>query len=76
MLIAEFIGVAISWVAKWYKSGCNNNSRLIGFTLSIAVSLFWAVYFFLSDMPWLTLNSLGVIGMAVRGILNNKSDAE
>ena len=69
MLIAEFIGVALSWVSKWYKSGSNNKSRYIGFYLSIAVSLFWAVYFTLSGMPWLTLNSIGVIGMAVRGIL-------
>lgn len=72
MLIAEFIGVLISWVSKWYKTGDNDRSRVIGFSLSIAVSLFWAVYFFLSDMPWLMLNSLGVICLAVRGIFNNK----
>ena len=72
MLVAEFIGVVISWVSKWYKTGDNNKSRYIGFYLSIAVSLFWAIYFALSGMPWLALNSLGVICLAIRGIVNNK----
>ena len=74
MLIAEFIGVALSWVAKWYKSGGSNNSRYFGFALSIAVTLFWAVYFAMSGMPWLVLNSVGVICFAIRGVLNNKRE--
>lgn len=73
MLIAEFFGVSFSWVAKWYKSGDNNKSRWIGFCLSIAVSVFWLGYFALSGMPWLALNSLGVIGIAIRGMSNNKN---
>ncbi len=73
MLIAEFIGVLLSWVSKWYKSGKSNKSRYLGFYMSIAVSIFWLVYFALAGMPWLTLNSLGVICLATRGVWNNKN---
>ena len=73
VLVAEFIGVILSWVAKWYKSGKNNKSRYLGFYLSIGVSLLWVVYFALAGMPWLTLNSIGVICFAARGIWNNRN---
>jgi hypothetical protein len=71
VIVAEFIGVAVMWVSKWYKSGKSDRTRCIGFSMAIVISIYWMGYFALNGMPWLALNSVGTMGFSIRGLFNN-----
>lgn len=68
----ECIGVIIALVAKWYKSGWGNKHRRIGFIISVFVQSYWAIYFLHSSLWWLAAYNILNIGLAFRGIRNNK----
>ena len=69
----ECVGVIFALIAKWYKSSWGNKHRRIGFTMSVFVQSYWAIYFIHNNLWWLAMYNILNIGLAFRGIKNNRA---
>lgn len=70
----EFIGVLLSWISKWYKSGDCNRHRRIGFLFTLFVSIYWMIWFLYAGFYWLASHSIVNIYFGIRGTKNNKKE--
>lgn len=76
MVLFELINVIISNLSKWLKSGKTNQSRQMGFYISLIIAVSWSIYFYLCKQYWLSGNALVVFLLAGRGVLNNKGNTD
>ena len=75
-MMGEAIGVVLHIAIKYLKSSALRRSRKIGFMLTIAIAIYFSVYFAGTGQYWLCGSSLANVVISVRGTVNNRSIRE
>ena len=71
MVLLEWFGVLISWVAKWFKASGKINFRKIGFWAGGIISIYWGFFFLYQGQYGLVANAMVNLIIVARGIKNN-----
>jgi hypothetical protein len=67
--------VLMTWVSKWLISGRTNKTRKYGFILAFIVSILWVIYFSTTEQNWLIINSIVMVILSLRGLVNNNDSS-